>query len=388
MRKPVVFHIITKLELGGAQRVTLETLAQIDRDKYEVGLISGSEGELVEEALSLEGCRVHFLKTLKHPIRPLSDIRALFNIRKILRKENADIVHTHSSKAGIIGRWAAFFARVPVIVHSVHGWSFNDYQSGLKRSLYKFLEKITSRVTHHYFIESRQHIKKGIDSGIIRDENYSGLYPGIDFSEFDRVRRAKKVPLPPGLPNGRRKGDGLVTMIACFKPQKSPVDFVRAAELVFERRPGTRFLMVGDGRLRSEIEFEIAELNLGDKIILTGWRKDIPALMYHSDVIVLTSLWEGMPTVIPMAMRMKKPVVANRIDGCAELINHEVNGLLSEPGNVESISANVLRLLVDKKLAYELSHNAYKNTAAFEIANTTAAQEMVYEKLLKTFNRK
>jgi len=381
-KKPLIIHIITKLELGGAQRVTLDTLKNLDKAGFRTGLISGAEGELTEEATSLKDCDVRLLKVFKHPIKPLHDILAFIAITIILLKTKPAVVHTHSSKAGIIGRWAAFFVRVPVRIHSVHGWSFNDYQKRTKRILYTFLEKITSPITSYYLLESKKHIEIGKRKKILKENNYELLPPGIDFSELDRLSSKQTPPAPHPIDRLKKTGNRIVTMIACFKPQKAPLDFVRAAAVILKKIESIKFILVGDGILRDQIESEIENLDLKKDVILTGWRRDTAEIIVSSDCIVLTSLWEGMPTVLPMAMRVGTPAVANRIDGCAELIENGKNGLLSEPGNPGSTADNIIKVLTDSSLEKKIKKNGYKYTKEFEITRTTKKQEDIYSKLI------
>jgi glycosyltransferase involved in cell wall biosynthesis len=380
---PLVVHIITKLELGGAQRVTLDTLRSLNGAKFRKGLIAGSDGELTGEALKLENCTVHLIPHLVHPIRLSKDFQALFVIYKHLRKLRPSVVHTHSSKAGLIGRWAAFFAGVPVRIHSVHGWSFNDYQHPLKRTLFLILEKISSPITTYFFLESRKHIRIGLSRNLIKENRYALLNPGIDFSEFDRIRKnRKKAATAKPLDELIRQNKKIITMVACFKPQKAPLDFIKAASIVNKEIKNACFVLAGDGILRQQIESEIKKLGLLNDVILLGWRKDIAAIIASSDLLVLTSLWEGMPTVIPMAMRLGVPVTTSRIDGCAELVEHGVNGLLSDPGEPASIADNIIQILKDSVMRKKISENSFKYTYEFEIGRTTVLQENVYINLL------
>ncbi len=139
-------HIITSLELGGAQQNTLYTVEHLDKDKFDVTLICGSGGLLDEDA-DRTGVRVVFIPSLRRKIAPWFDIVAFLKLWEICKKENFTIVHTHSSKAGILGRWAARLAGVPVIIHTVHGWSFNDYQNPALRKFFIWLERLTANIT-------------------------------------------------------------------------------------------------------------------------------------------------------------------------------------------------------------------------------------------------
>ncbi len=162
MDKTTVVHIITKLELGGAQQNTLFTVANLERSKYEPVLISGTEGILVEDAKKLKDVKVYLITELVREIRPFKDVISFLKIRRILKElkkpRSNIIVHTHSSKAGILGRWAARVAGINLIIHSVHGFSFNDYQPSFLRAFYIFIERVTSLVTTKFIAVSKANI--------------------------------------------------------------------------------------------------------------------------------------------------------------------------------------------------------------------------------------
>jgi len=146
----------------------------------------------------------------------------------------------------------------------------------------------------------------------------------------------------------------VVGMVACFKPQKAPLDFVKAAEIVTKEFPDTYFLLVGDGILRKDIEKSIKELNLSNNVILTGWREDVNEIIKIFDMFVLTSLWEGLPRTILQAFACKIPVVATRVDGSSEVVEDGINGYLAEAGDFKEIAEKVKILLRDKELAGRL----------------------------------
>ena len=245
------------------------------------------------------------------------------------------------------------------------------------------LEKITAPITTYFFLESNKHIQIGLSRNLLKENRYALLYPGIDFSEFDRIRKNRKgTAAAKPLDKLIRQKKKIITMVACFKHQKAPLDFLKAASIVNKEMQDARFVLVGDGILRPRIEAEIENLGLQNEVILLGWRKDIAAIIASSDLLVLTSLWEGMPTVVPMAMRLGVPVTANRIDGCAELVKHGINGLLSAPGDPASIADNIIKILKDSVIRKKISENGFRFTINFEIERTTVLQENVYLNLL------
>ncbi len=379
-----VVHIITKLELGGAQQNTLYTVSHLDKNKFIPILITGSEGLLVDDAKGV-GIESHFLPSLVREVNPLKDITALFYIRRLLLRIKRSsqlpiIVHTHSSKAGIIGRWAAFFAGIPVVIHTYHGYGFNDYQSFLKRRLFIFLERLTAKITTRFIAVSKNNIEKGINAGIFRSDDVVLIRSGIDIHELmdvkiDKAKKKKELGVEPDKP--------LVGMIACFKPQKAPLDFVRAAHLVHKKMPDARFIVAGDGELRSAMEGLINRLGLNNVIKLPGFRRDIPEIMNCLDVLVLTSLWEGLPKVIVQALSAGIPVVATEVDGSSEVVKNGINGFLVKPGDVGGIAEKIVHIL-QKPKGFKFQISNFKSILdEFDIDLMVKKQEELYEALVK-----
>jgi len=384
MDKTTVVHIITKLELGGAQQNTLFTVANLERRKYEPVLISGTEGILVEDAKKLKDVKVYLVPELVREIRPFKDAISFLKIRRILKELKKPfsniIVHTHSSKAGILGRWAARVAGINLIIHSVHGFSFNDYQPSFLRAFYIFTERVTSLVTTRFIAVSKSNIGKGVAERIFSKDKAVLIRSGIDIREFQEVkgdRMKKKEEL------GADARCPLVAMIACFKTQKSPLDFVKIARIVSDNISEIRFLLVGDGVLRSEIEELIKKLGMEDKIFLLGWRNDIPGILSCIDVLVLTSLWEGLPRVFPQAMASGVPVVATEVDGAPEAIKNGLNGFLLPPKDINAMAEKVIYLIRHPKKAQEMGEKGKGLVAEFDIWKMLAQQEELYASLLK-----
>ncbi|MBI5181899.1 MAG: glycosyltransferase family 4 protein [Nitrospirae bacterium] len=379
-----VVHIITKLELGGAQENTLYTVSHLDKKKFIPVLITGTEGLLVDDAKRL-GIEAHFLPSLVREINPVKDITALLDIRRLLLKikrssQSPIIVHTHSSKAGIIGRWAAFFAGIPVVIHTYHGYGFNDYQSISKRRLFILLERLTARITTRFIAVSKNNIEKGIDAKIFKRDDVELIRSGIDISEFsdikiNKAKKKKELQVDFDKP--------LVGMIACFKPQKAPLDFIKAAHLVHQKMPDVRFIVAGDGELRPSMEELINSLGLKDKIKLLGFRRDIPEIMKCLDVFVLTSLWEGLPRVILQALAAGVPVVATEVDGSSEVVKNGINGFLIKPGDAEGIAEKIMYILQEiKDFKFQIS-DSKSILDEFDINLMVRQQEKLYMGLIQ-----
>jgi len=380
MTGPVnVAHIITKLELGGAQQNTLFTVSHLNAARFRPLLITGEPGLLDQEARALTGVEFHQVPSLKRPIRPIADLRALLALTLLLRRLSPSIVHTHSSKAGILGRWAARLAGVPIIIHSIHGFGFTRYQHPLVRRALIAFERRTSRFTTRFFAVSEANRRLGIELGLFPPDRCTVIRSGIDLHAFRRARVdtvAKKREL------GLEPGGPVVGMIAPLKPQKARLDFGRLAALVHRSRPDARFVLVGDGELRAAVEAEVARVGLAGSFKLTGWRRDIAEILRCFDLFVLTSLWEGLPRVYLEALASGVPVVGTRVDGAAEVIRDGVNGYLVEPGDVRGMTDRVLDLLAHPDVAVRMGQKGESLPQEFDIRDMIRRLEREYDRLV------
>ena len=384
MRIPVA-HIITKLELGGAQQNTLFTVSHLDPVRFIPVLITGEPGILDSEAQALPGVRFHQVPSLVRPINPVSDIRALVGLSCLLRKLKPTIVHTHSSKAGILGRIAAWFAGVPIIIHSVHGFGFTPYQGPVLRRVLIGMERLVGRITTRFFCVSEANRRMGIATGLFREGQCTVIRSGIDLSAIRRLRvdvAVKKQDL------GLDLEQPVVGMIAPLKPQKAPFDFIKVAEVVHRLRPDVQFLVVGDGELRGAMETEVDRLGLSDVVRMLGWRRDSAEIMRCLNVFVLTSLWEGLPRVYLEALASGVPVVGTRVDGVSEVVREGINGYLVDPGNVPALADRVLFLLGNPQAAVRMGGAGESLPSEFDIFEMVRRQEKEYDALVSTLQNR
>jgi glycosyltransferase involved in cell wall biosynthesis len=378
-----VLHPITRLIVGGAQENTILTARLLDPARWEVTIVAGtqtgSEGSLIETAKE-QGIPLILEASLVREVNPWQDLLAIFRLAQLMRRGRYTIVHTHSSKAGIVGRWAAKLAGVPIIVHTVHGWGHHDHQHPLVRQYYIWMEKLTLPITDKLIVVSPLNIDKGLAAGIGKAEDYVVIRSGIELERFGHPQCSPaKTRAAWGIP-AEAPVVGTVTRLS---PQKGPLDFVRAAHLIAQTLPEVRFIMVGDGPLRPQVEELIRELGLEGRLVLTGLRRDVPDLLAAFDLFVLSSLWEGLPRVVTQAMASGLPVVATAIDGSAEAIEEGVNGLLTPPGEPQAIAAAVLQLLRDPAQRRQMGQSGQARALEFDVRTMVAKIAALYEELLQ-----
>ena len=374
-----VTHILTRPELGGAQVNTIYTVRHLDRDRFAPSLITAPDGPLAGDAAAIPRAEVIFVPDLVREIRPGKDWRAGRKLVRLLRALSPQIVHTHSSKAGMLGRWAARRAGVPVVVHTVHGFPFHDHQPAVVRRLFIGLERAAARLTDRFVCVSRADVEKGRRYRVFDPSRATLIRSGIDIGACRAARgRGADLRAELGLPGAAP----LVGMVACFKPQKDPVGFVRVAALVRHTVPDARFLMIGDGELRPAVEAARREEGLDGSLLLAGWRRDIPAVMDACDVVVLTSLHEGLPRVIPEAMACARPVVATAVDGTPEAVSDGVTGYLVPPRDAGQAAGRIVQLLRDPAAAQRMGGAGARRVTEFDIVAMVRRQEELYLDLL------
>jgi glycosyltransferase involved in cell wall biosynthesis len=332
MKKIKVLHTITRMIVGGAQENTMLTVDLLDKNRYEVdilcGLQTGAEGSLLEECRQ-RGLTMHRSRFLVREISPLRDLIHLIETVRFLKKGRYDIIHTHSAKAGVIHRIAAKIAGVPVIIGTVHGWSFHDRMSRIKKWAYAFIENLAARYSDKIIAVTDYDIDKGLSEKVGRREQYVTIHSAI---EIERYRRPSRNVADIREELGIRPDHLVIGTVSRMSPQKAPLDFVRIAADICARHPKIQFLFIGDGPMHAEVKALVREKRIEDKILLPGLRKDVPDMLAVMDIFILTSLWEGLPRVFSQAMAAHLPIVATRVDGAPEAIRDTVSGYLTDPG--------------------------------------------------------
>ncbi|MFA7572219.1 MAG: glycosyltransferase family 4 protein [Lutispora sp.] len=386
MENRKVAHVITSLAIGGAQENTIFTYNHHNKEKFKVYLLSGRSNcfvceDYINQLKNEEN--VCFIKTMQNPIHPIKDMIALIEIYKFFKKNKIDIVHTHSSKAGVLGRIAAKLAGVPIIVHTVHGWSFHDRMNIVNKYIYILIEKLCARFTNKIITVTNIDIEKGLAKKIGTKCLYTTIRSGIDFNKLNDAYIYKTNQLK-DIYNGKI----IIGTVARISKQKNLLDFIKVAEKMLEKRSDLQYVIIGDGPLRKQLENYINNRKLNDSITLLGQRIDVYNLIQEFDIFLLTSLWEGLPRVIPEAMYCKIPVIANKVDGVAEIIKDGFNGFTTKPHDIHDACSKIELLLNDEKLRERIVKNAFETIYPDFCAHNMVTQiENLYETLSRPISR-
>lgn len=381
-RKIRVLLAITKLDLGGATNVVL-TIADYFKDHrdFEIEILTGpvptGRADMTYQAYE-KGIPVHIVPSLINEISPLVNAKAVADIRRIMVQGNYDIVHTHSSVAGVVGRLAARTAGVPVIIHHVHGWGLRAAMPRWTRMLYLNLERLCARCTTRIIAVSKPDIQKGLAHRICGEDKFALIYNGIALEKFRQPVDAQKTRLELGLDPDSK----LVGMIGRLDEQKNPLDLIRTAAIVVKNYSKVQFLIVGDGSLRPECERLITELGLQDKFFLLGYRNDVPRILSILTLTAMSSLWEGLPIAFLEALSAGKPIVANDVDGVSDVVTDGETGFLVPPQQPSRMAERILHLLNDEELCNEMGRIARKRSSFFSIQRMGESIESVYLKEL------
>ncbi|MDD5139525.1 MAG: glycosyltransferase family 4 protein [Verrucomicrobiales bacterium] len=347
-----VTHVITRLIVGGAQENTIASVLGLrQKPGVEVGLISGpttgSEGSMESKFVGASEI-LSIVPELVRPVHPLKDFLALRKLEKIFRRQKPGIVHTHSGKAGVIGRLAARRAGVPIIIHTIHGPSFGAFQNGLSNFIFTAAERRAARVTDHFIVVADAMTTQYLAAGIGRPRQYTKVFSGFALEPFlaannDPALRAKL---------GLQPDDFVVGTIARLVKLKGHDDLFTVAPELVRRCPQIKFLLVGDGEYRTRFEKLARSLKLERHFIFAGLVPpgEVPALVGIMDALVHLSLREGLPRALPQALAAAKPVVAYDCDGAREVCLENETGFLLRPGDLEGLKNRLLQLANDAAL--------------------------------------
>jgi len=351
MSRVKVLHLITELVWGGAQDNTLLTVERLDRERFEVHVAAAPRGDWEDRARSVAD-RLHIIPSMRRGIYALQNARAFLEIVALLRREKYQVVHTHSTNAGILGRAAARAVGVPVIVHTVHGFGFNDVTfPQWVRTLLTWLERLAARCCDRLIMVSELNKLEALEKRVAPADKLVTVYSGIDMAPFegevDVELKRSHLSLSDGSP--------VVGMVGRLSECNGPDSLVRAALKVLQERSNVQFLVVGDGPMRTQIEGLAQDAH---QVKFLGYRADVPCILPVFDVFVSPARWGGLGRALTEAMIAARPVVATSVNGVPEIVRHGETGLLVPPDDPEAIAHAISYLLDNPDVAKRLGENA------------------------------
>lgn len=389
MRKPKILHIITVFSVGGATEGVIALASGLQQKGYDVEIATGlnvvSEGDLFGEAQSL-GLRVTVFPDLVKEVSPLRDARALLDLYDFIQSRKFDIVHTHTAKAGILGRFAAAMAGVPLAFHTLHLLSFTAHQPAPLRRAFLALERWAARYTAHFTSVSQAMIETHLANGIGKREQYSVVRSGLHESFFAPCPERSALKKRYAERFGFAETDFIVSKISRLTKLKGHRFLIDAMPRILSEAPSAKFLFVGGGDYDAELRRYVAERGLTSAVRFVGVvpPAQVASLVAISDVIAHTSLHEGLARVIQEAMAMAKPIVCFNLDGASEMIQDGVNGFLIPaspvtPETIERLAEKIILLAQRPDLRAALGKASFQRAyPEFTNAAMTEAIERLY----------
>jgi len=381
-----IAHIIARLILGGAQENTVLNCHDLLRDYGdEVLLITGPglgpEGSLEDDARA-RGVPLHIVSSLRRAIHPARDAVSYREIARALADFRPDVVHTHGGKCGLFGRVIAWRQRVPAIVHTVHGAAFHPYQPAPARAFFRLCEKIAARRCHAIISVADAMTDQLVAAGVAPREQFTTIYSGMEVEPLldsgghrDRVRNEL----------GYADADVVVGKIGRLFHLKGHADLIAAARDACRANPRLKLLLIGDGILRGQLESQIAAAGLTDRCQFTGLvpPSRIPELLAATDLVVHTSLREGLARVLPQALLAGRPVISYDVDGAREVVLDCVTGYLVAPGDTKTLAARIVELSNLPTLCHQFAAAGREACRTrFDHREMTRQIRALYERLL------
>lgn len=377
---PKILYIITRLDRGGSAEAVLQWAARMKILNHDVKVVAGRTVEphvdLQEYSLQND-VPVIIIDTLLREIKLFSDLKAFFHLTRLIKKEKPEIVHTNSSKAGLLGRFAAWLNRVPAIIHSPHGHIFYGYYGKFKTGIFILLERLAAKITDKITILTRLGIDDHVKLKIAPVSKFALIHAGIDLEIYrnptitrDEIRKNLKI----------RKDEIVIGWVGRMVEVKNPRMFIEAAKTLNTEE--YKFLMVGGGPLADDCRQLVDGYGLSNDFIFTGHRTDIPNLLNAMDIYVLTSDNEGLGRSILEAQCAGIPVIATDVGGVPEIVRDHRNGILIPAKNSTALAGAIKELIGDKSLVDTFIMEAESNLPEYSLDNTITALDEIYRGLL------
>ena len=360
IKKLTVCHIITRMIVGGAQENTLLTIIDHIEKGHNVVLITGEsegpEGELLKNK-KFSDFRIITCKNLVRNLNIVKDIKAYYELKQIILDLNPDVVHTHSSKAGILGRVAANVVKVPFICHTVHGQAFHRYEKAWKNYIYIHAEKWAAKKCDKIYAVAEAMIKQCVDAGVAPKEKYMTVYSGMELNNFVSSSKDKLSQLNLRQELSIPEDAKVIVTVARLFPLKGYEFLVPAAEIITEKFKNTYFLVVGNGIMMESIKKEVSDLGLNFIFVGLVPPDEVGRYISIADFMIHLSLREGLPRTIVQSLACGKPAIAFDLDGAPEVIKNDRTGYIAEPENYIQVAEYAIKLLNDEKLVKDMGEN-------------------------------
>lgn len=383
MKRIKVLRIITRQNIGGPAFHTILLTSHLDHNRFESILVKGSEGKDegdMDELAKSKKIELIYVKELSREISLRKDLIALWKLYRIIRREKPDIVHTHTAKAGTLGRFAARLAGVPIVVHTFHGNIFEGYFSSLKSKLFLNIERLLASLSSKVIAISHSQKQALLKYKICNPGRISCIPLGLELEPFLNSEKKKgifrkELNLDEGIP--------LIGIVARLVPIKGHIYFLEAAKLVSQDFPSAKFIVVGDGELRKKLMDLVTDLGIKDKVIFCGFRKNLTDIYADLDIVVLSSLNEGLPVSIIEALTAKKAVVATEVGGVRDLVENRVTGILVPKQDSKNLAQGMLYLLRNPQEGLKFGENGRKKVyPALNYTRLVSDIEELYEDLV------
>lgn len=374
-RKIKVLHVVQGTEGGTLEYLKLFFM-YMNKKKYNMELVCPNYGPFRSE-ISKIGIKVYTID-IKRNINLIDDYKAYRQLKHIIKLSRPDIIHLHSSKAGVVGRVAAYMNHIPC-VYNAHGWAFSMDVSDAKKRAFALIERILAKSTDCIINISDSQQKLALKYNVAKENKMRVIYNGIDIKRFqDNVLRSNNF-----VSFGIKKDAFVVGMVCRLTEAKSPESFIKIAEKLLTKIENCYFILVGDGELREEIEQLIINKDLKDRVIITGWTTLVPMYVSLFNVGVLTSKWEGFGLSIVEYMAAGKPVVASNVGGISDIINNKINGILVPNNNIDVFVNGILKLKRDDSFREFIVNNAYETVSErFTIERVLRQHDDIYGEVL------
>ena len=343
-----ICHVITRMIVGGAQENTLLTIRGHREAGQQCELVTGPspgrEGELLKQSVNT-GLKVTVFPELVRELSPVKDLKAYFKLKRYFEENKFDVVHTHSSKAGIVGRYAARAAHVPVVVHTVHGQAFHPHEKWYRNFLYILLERLAARKCDKIYAVAQAMIDQCVAAKVAKREKYQVVYSGMETTRFAEAKRDPELRKCLGIPENART---IVTVARLF-PLKGYEFVLPAAKSIIEKYPDTHVLVVGDGPMHDELEAKIAEAGLTGHFHFAGLvpPDTVADHLAQGELLWHLSLREGLPRAVVQALACGIPAVGFALDGTPEVLENGVTGFAVTPESVDAVVEATSRLWDD-----------------------------------------